>query len=296
MEYVITTLREEVPVQQIITLYFFEVDRNFRFDGESHDFWELNYVDSGELLSYVDGEYKPLRQGDIVFYPPNQFHTHHCNGQDPANLIVLTFICHSEVLNTLGNRILHLNDQQAGCLRNIITEAQNAFSSPLDIYITCELIRRHEQTFAAEQLIRLNLEFLLIDLLRNNAFPSTTVLRTTIKALSDNDKVDRIIAFLNDNLYKRISLQDVCDYTTLSATNVKTIFKRVTGRPIMSYYTDLKITEAKRLLRKGFYPVNEIADMLAYTSVQYFSKQFRKETGMTPTEYAASVKARAGFH
>ncbi len=32
-------------------------------------------------------------------------------------------------------------------------------SSPLDIYITCELIRRHEQTFAAEQLIRLNLEF-----------------------------------------------------------------------------------------------------------------------------------------
>ena len=83
-------------------------------------------------------------------------------------------------------------------------------SSPLDIYITCELIRRHEQTFAAEQLIRLNLEFSkLIDLLRNNAFPSTTVLRTTIKALSDNDKVGRIIAFLNDNLYKRISLQDV---------------------------------------------------------------------------------------
>lgn len=292
MEYVITTLQDDVPVNQLITLYYFEVDSHFRFYGESHDFWELNYIDAGELTCCVDGKKLTLHQGDIVFYPPNYFHSHHCNGTDPANLMVLTFICHSEALKTLGCQVLHLNDRQSTLLSNIIAEAKNAFSSPLNIHISCELIRRTEKTFAAEQLIRLNLETLLIELLRSQAAFARKELRTAIKRASDSDKQGRILAFLQDNVYNRITLKDICAYTTLSPTNVKTIFKRTTGIPIMAYYTKLKLAEAKRLLRKGFYSISEIADILGYTSVQYFSKQFKKETGMTPTEYAASVKSQ----
>ncbi len=296
MEYVVTTLREAVTINQLITIYYFEFGKNYRWDGESHDFWELIYVDGGELVANIEDRYVSLRQGDILFYPPNYFHTHHSNGSEPANIMVVTFICHSKELLPMGNRVMHLNDQQAGLLSSVIREAQNAFSSPLDIFIACELIRKTDPVFGSEQLIRLNLEMLILDLIRNNALTPAASPITTFKAMSDNEKVSKMIGFLNDNVYKRVQLADVCAYTTLSPTNVKTIFKRVTGQSIMSYYTRLKITEAKRLIRKGFYSVNEIADMLAYTSVQYFSKHFKKETGLTPTQYASSIKAKSGFN
>ena len=266
MEYVITTLQDDIPVRDLITLYYFEVNPNFSFAGESHDFWELNYVDAGELTCCVNGKQLVLHQGDIVFYPPNDFHTHHCNGIDPTLL-----------------------------LSNIITEAQNAFSSPLNTFVSCEMIRRAEKSFAAEQLIRLNLEMLLIELLRSQAISSLNAVHTAIKSASDNEKVNHMLAFLQDNIYRRITIRDVCAHIALSPTNVKALFKRVTGQPIMTYYTDLKITEAKRLLRKGVYSIGEISELLAYTSIQYFSKQFKKETGMSPTEYASSVKAKSNL-
>lgn len=295
MEYVITTLQDDIPVRDLITLYYFEVNPNFSFAGESHDFWELNYVDAGELTCCVNGKQLVLHQGDIVFYPPNDFHTHHCNGIDPTNLMVLTFVCKSQLLEALGNQVLHLNDRQILLLSNIITEAQNAFSSPLNTFVSCEMIRRAEKSFAAEQLIRLNLEMLLIELLRSQAISSLNAVHTAIKSASDNEKVNHMLAFLQDNIYRRITIRDVCAHIALSPTNVKALFKRVTGQPIMTYYTDLKITEAKRLLRKGVYSIGEISELLAYTSIQYFSKQFKKETGMSPTEYASSVKAKSNL-
>ena len=105
MEYVVTTLREAVTINQLITIYYFEFGKNYRWDGESHDFWELIYVDGGELVANIEDRYVSLRQGDILFYPPNYFHTNHSNGSEPANIMVVTFICHSKELLPMGNRV-----------------------------------------------------------------------------------------------------------------------------------------------------------------------------------------------
>ena len=75
-------------------------------------------------------------------------------------------------------------------------------------------------------------------------------------------------------------------------TNLKTIFKSVTGMGVMEYYRGLKIDAAKTLLREGGGNITQIADKLGYTSVNYFSRYFKQATGMTPSEYTQSIQAK----
>ncbi len=293
MEYVLTTLQDDLSVRELITLFYFEHDPHFVFTGESHDFWELNYIDKGELICHVDGEQVVLNQGDLILYPPNVYHSHHCNGVDSVNMTIVSFTCNNDLLKTVGNQVLQPNDRQKAMLDSIVVEAQQAFSSPLTLFVSCELVRRVEKTFAAEQLIRLNLEMLLIELLRSRMAPLEESLRSSFKSASDNEKTERIKMFLKDSVYSRITITDICAHLSLSPTCIKTIFRQAVGTPIMTYYTQLKITEAKRLLRRGLYSISDVSNLLSYSSTQYFSKHFKKVTGMTPSEYASSIKAKA---
>ena len=58
----------------------------------------------------------------------------------------------------------------------------------------------------------------------------------------------------------------------------------------MQYFNYLKIERAKMLIREDNYNFTQIANILAYDSIHYFSKQFKKIAKMTPSEYASSVK------
>jgi AraC-like DNA-binding protein len=114
---------------------------------------------------------------------------------------------------------------------------------------------------------------------------------SSIKTRSDNDLVDRIIRYMEEHLGDSLSFSEICRFSAQSATNLKTIFKSVTGLGVMEYYRKLKIDQAKILLRESNGNITQIADRLGYTSVQYFSRHFKQATGMTPREYTLSVHA-----
>ena len=60
----------------------------------------------------------------------------------------------------------------------------------------------------------------------------------------------------------------------------------------MEYYKITKLEKAKELIRQGDYTFTQIASILNYSSIHYFSKVFKKYLGMTPTEYSISVKLK----
>ena len=62
---------------------------------------------------------------------------------------------------------------------------------------------------------------------------------------------------------------------------------------IIEYFTLLKINGAKEMIRTGHLNFTQISEQLGYSSIHYFSRQFKKSTGMTPSEYALSIKAMA---
>lgn len=291
-EYIPTVMRREITVDAIVTVHYFEHAKNYVFEGEKHDFWELVYVDKGCLEAVSEDQGFELQQGQILFHKPNEFHNLYANGTVAPNVVIVTFVCKSPAMAFFENKITYVTTRQREFLARIIEESKRAFTGPLGDPYTLQMPRNPDAPFGCEQLINLYLETLLIDMVRNAAPESQRPKpSSSIKTRSDNDMVSRIIRYMEEHLCDNLSFSAICQYSAQSATNLKTIFKSVTGQGVMEYYRNLKIDQAKILLRESNGNITQIADNLGYTSVQYFSRHFKQATGMTPREYTLSVQA-----
>ena len=94
---------------------------------------------------------------------------------------------------------------------------------------------------------------------------------------------------MKNNRYSNITLKDVCAQFLQGKTQLCKIFRESTGQSPMEYYMNIKINEAKKLIREKNYSVTEISDMLGYSSIHIFSRAFKKAVGMSPTAYAKRI-------
>jgi len=102
--------------------------------------------------------------------------------------------------------------------------------------------------------------------------------------------IDDILNYIDRNCYKDISLDQVGEYANMSSYYLSKIFKRETGVNFVTYLTERKIDIAKEMLIYTDIPIINIALELSYHEPNYFSKVFKKNTGMTPTEYRKHKK------
>ena len=168
MAYKSISLREEIQINNIVTIHYFEYMKDFSFIGESHNFWEFLYVDKGEVEVTADKREFALKAGEIVFHKPNEFHSLRANGVIAPNLVVISFICNSPGMRFFNNQILQINNDERDLLGQIIREAKATYSSQLDDPLLKQLEHKPETEipFASEQVIKILLEFLLIKLIR----------------------------------------------------------------------------------------------------------------------------------
>ena len=72
-------------------------------------------------------------------------------------------------------------------------------------------------------------------------------------------------------------------------TYLSLLFKKDTGKTINQFITEVRIEKAKALLKKDRTPLSSIAWKIGYHDANYFSKAFKKETGVTPKAYRESI-------
>jgi YesN/AraC family two-component response regulator len=108
--------------------------------------------------------------------------------------------------------------------------------------------------------------------------------------------IAKVLKYLKQNYMRYdLSLEKVSDILNINASYLSVLFKRCTGVNFVSFVTDLKINAAKELLKDPLRSANEIAEMVGYESASYFTRAFKKHTGMTPTEYRQSCAAKGDF-
>ena len=288
-----TVLHEEFVIKSIVTVHYFEFAKNYVFEGEKHGFWEFVYVDKGELEIMAEDKGYKLKQGEMIFHKPNEFHNLWANGKIAPNIIVITFVCNSEAMKYFENKLIVTGDTVKDLLSKIIKEALLAFSTPLNISSTTKLDKKDKSIFGCEQLLKIYLQQLLIYLVRkgSNIVPNDR-LSSLVRERSHNDTTKKIINYLKNNLPNNISFDNVCLYSKLGSTNLKAMFKEQMGMGVMEFYKTLKIEKSKEFIREEQFNFTEIAEKLGYASIHYFSRHFKKATGMSPSEYATSVKIR----
>jgi AraC-like DNA-binding protein len=296
MEFARLSLRETFSIKKLISFHYFEYAQGFSFEGEQHDFWEFLYVDKGEVEVRADDRTLELTQGTIIFHKPGEFHTvrvgkHH----KPPNLIVISFECRSPYMARFENKIMALGNRERNLLSLIVQEGFQAFLPPFDDPLVHRLSRNPNALFASEQVMKSYLEILLIHLVRNQeraGGQETGKLTSVKKEKAEQRIVQQMIDYMKNHLSASLSLDQLCKAAHLGKSRLKEIFQSQTGTGALEYFKMLKIEEAKSLIREEQYNFTEIAAMLGYASIHYFSRDFKKSTGMSPSEYARTVKAR----
>jgi AraC-like DNA-binding protein len=282
----------------LISFHYHEFTKDFVFSGEEHDFWELCYVDKGELQLFAYNRHFHLKQGEIMFFKPNMFHSSQTTNNSAPNLVNVCFHCSSTHMAFFEDKTFRLSDQERNILSEVVNEGLRTFEPSIDSTSPTDhtLLRKAGTPFGSEQLIKIGFEKLLITLIRRCT--STEAMETAETLSSPAREHIESELFTEINLYLRSSLSDDANLEQLSLkfqigkSQLKKLFKEKTGMGIKQYWNRLKIEQAKVMVRDEKYNMTQISERLGYSSVHYFSRHFKNEIGMTPTEYAKTVKAR----
>ena len=107
-----------------------------------------------------------------------------------------------------------------------------------------------------------------------------------IKLLESQQSLSQtIIDYIDHHYSEELNRKVLSDLVFISPDHLARIFKHETGKTLINYITDKRIEEAKKLLLNSNATVYIIADQVGYDNYSYFSKTFKKNTGLSPIEF-----------
>lgn len=278
-------------IETVITLFYMEFKKEFSYDGERHNFWEMVYIDKGEMICTAGNNRFTLKTGEITFHKPNEFHNLEGNNTDSPNVSIVTFECHDEAINYFDGKIFKLNSDEKRILSQLFEEGLSCYEmeNPNNPLVQ-KMNIKNNPPFGSSQATKNLLELFLIKLYRNG-FSATKTERKNyiIDGIDVPCQIKDILDFMKANITGRITVKDIANHIHQSESQTKKLFSKYYNCGLIKYYNSLKIKEARRLIREGHMNITQISEHLNFETPQYFTKCFTKFLNMTPTEYKKSI-------
>jgi len=270
-----------VDVKELIALEYLDFEGKYRNYSEAHDFWELCCVEYGDITLTVGSQTYSLSENELFVIAPNSRHKYFSEAGNAARVFVACFESFSHNLLPLSNLAFPLQSAERLCIDRIICESKNTFFTNADDMLEI----RESALFGGQQALLLQLEYLLICLLRQLSDAQNPSLIFVNGENFHRELTDAIIRYVRENMDKRMTLTDICSRFSYSQSFICKIFKQQTGETVIEYVNRMKTEEACRLLTKTTMKVNEIGAALGFRETKYFDALFKKIMGITPTLY-----------
>lgn len=282
-----------LTVDKIVTVHYFEYPKDFCFSGESHDFWEFLYVDKGQVYVDADEERHLLKQGEMIFHKPMEWHTVYCDGKVAPNLVVASFVASGHTMNGLGKQIIKIDNLAKQYLSDVLKEAIATYQSDLSDPHLNRLIFKATTPIGSAQMLKNHLENLLIHILRclssNKSATQNLEPLNTIQMSNLDMTIARIEHYIDEHLDQKITLYDICRHTLVSQATIARCIKKRHHMSVMTFVEKAKIEVAKTRIREGQLMFGQLALSLGYSNANHFGKVFKKHLGMTLSEYARTL-------
>ena len=292
MAYIKIPLKNILHISRIVTLFYFDFSPSYTSTGEAHDFWEIVYVDSGELDLQGGEAVHHLKPGEMIFHRPNEFHRVMGDNAHKSSVFIITFECRSPAMQYFDGRVIRVPKELRGQMKQLIGECTQNFRIS-----SVPLKQLPNAPIGGLQMIRNYLECFLISLMRegNGDRESRNMLFTSQEHLEDSLAED-MIAYMKERIRSNISLEEMSGHFHFGVSTLCGIFKKNTGKTILHYFLEMKIGEAKRMLHEEHSSISEISETLGFDSPQYFSRMFHRYVGMSPRDFRNSVINRSNVY
>lgn len=258
-------------VEGIYTFFYQEKEQGFLFPGEAHPMPELTYVDQGELHSVVEGKDMLLKQGDIVLYGPNQWHMQYADVGIAPRFVTISFDVGGADLTPLLDRRFTATQHITTLLQIMLREQERMDRFSKDIILS-----------------QLNLT--LLYLLREATSPTAHKLQSANAIHSENEIIRKAQQYISSHIREKLSVPLVASQVDVSPSYLTALFHKNLQISPGEYIRRIKLNESKQMIRENQLNFTEIAAALQYSTVHHFSRQFKEKFGITPTEYARSVR------
>lgn len=287
MEFKLKRFEKQIEVTRMANIHYFEFTRQYQTFKDNHAFRELIYVDTGEVNVESENFSGTLTANMLIIHKTGETHSLTCPEDSAPNVIIIGFECKAEELDSFSENPVILEDEQQKILTEIIKEGRTVFKAPYDVPNLKDMKKRKDYPFGADQMIKLKLEMLLIELVR-----SKMTLNNGIEGESFDPKTYEVYNYVKKNFREKITLAELCFLFGTNKTTLCNSFKKAYGDTVIGYINYLKIKEAKKMLREGKYNLTEISQILGFSSVHYFSRLFKKQQGVSPSDYIKTIKSR----
>ncbi len=241
--------------------------------------YQLLYIASGKAHFYFQGKEEIVPAGNMVLYRPKEEQRYYYYGID-----------HTEVywVHFTGNNVKNIL-RKYGIPDHAHTIHTGTSFDYKKIYLQMIQELKLTKPHYEEVLVRyLELLFILISRLQEK--------KTRAKNVFLLDEMEQAVTYFHANYNHSISIDEYARSRGMSISWFIRNFKDYTGSTPTQYLLSLRISNAQSLLESTSYNVTEIAEIVGYNNPLYFSRLFKKQCGVSPTEFRRQLEGDDRVH
>ena len=254
-------------LKEILSSYYQIRKGSYQSGREKNSFYELIYVDHGEMDVTVDDETYHMQKYDLMLYHPGLKHSLETTEDSSCSYMSIAFTMDTGIKGNLKNRVFHTRKDLYQTLTRFMKAIQE--DTPLNM-----------------ELAMLHLKEVLILLYQFDGEEKPAGQETTLQSHYDDTMLNEILVFIHNNVYASYTVEDLCQKFSISRSSLQALFRANLGMTPKQYISELKLNEAKKLISQHEHTISQVSDLLGFTSIHYFSRRFKSYFGIAPSEYA----------
>ena len=259
-----------VTVTRGVSFFLREYDKDYRFQGERHLFWEFVILLSGRALITAGDRVLHMSAGDAILHPPGEFHAISGDGGKSFKFGVFSF--HGNATPP-PNRCFHLPEVLTSRFLELLEQSRLIFRFWDDAFFWERLPEKENEAARFTNHIEHYLACCL-DYPAQRHTPPT----------QSEEHYRRLMDVIREGLTRRMSVPQLAAAAGMSVSNAKRIFARYAKTGLADYYHRAVAEHARELLANGA-TVAETADALGFSDVNYFSVFYKRITGEPPRNH-----------
>jgi len=276
-------MREITPLMQsdCFTL-FYRVKERFDFPLHQHEAFELNFIQNAKGAKRVIGDHmEEIDELELAFIGPNLRHawfTHKCNSTEIKEI---TIQFHRDLFDERflqRNQMSQIRNMFERSLRGILFSRETIEGIMPRLF---ELTQKHGFDSV------LDLMSILHDLSssRNMRTLSDFSFQSTERISYNSRRVESVMAYLNKNFEKEISLLEIAKLASMSEVAFSRFFRLRTGKTFVDTLNEIRLGNASRMLIDTTQSISEIAYHCGFNNLSNFNRTFKKKKHCTPKEF-----------
>lgn len=247
-----------------------------------HDLFEINYVQKGECINFVEGEAVYMPEGSFIVLNTAIFHTLYALYEDS---MVYNILLDKEWLLQVIKRYPLPKTDMGKFFSSVGDEAFPAYvfsqksSNAIKDILTYQCEHRNEASVLTEA----NILYCVNSMMNE----SGAVMSSTKKSFDST--MYAIESYVNQN-FNTVTLESLSAHVGYSTTHTGRLFKKYMKKSFSTFIKELRIKHAKYLLSFSAKPISEISEIVGYENPEHFCRVFKSDMGVSPKEYRQSAK------